>query len=58
MKRDLEIARVIQRWLVPHTPPAIAGVDIAFATRPAATTQGRYFSSLPMWRGKACRPHY
>jgi sigma-B regulation protein RsbU (phosphoserine phosphatase) len=46
MKRDLEIAREIQRWLVPHTPPAIAGVDIAFATRPANTVAGDYYDAF------------
>ena len=35
MKRDLEIAREIQRWLVPESPPQVPGVDIAFSTRPA-----------------------
>lgn len=33
MKRDLEIAREIQQWLVPEAPPAVPGVDLAFATR-------------------------
>jgi phosphoserine phosphatase RsbU/P len=46
MKRDLEIAREIQRWLVPHTPPAIPGVDIAFATRPANTVAGDYYDAF------------
>ena len=35
MKRDIEIAREIQRWLVPRRAPEVPGVDIAFATRPA-----------------------
>jgi serine phosphatase RsbU (regulator of sigma subunit) len=43
MKRDLEIARDIQRWLVPEKPPAVAGCDIAFATRPANTVAGDYY---------------
>src|ERR1035438_1053714 len=30
MKRDLEIAREIQSWLVPSLPPEVAGADIAF----------------------------
>ena len=33
MKRDLEIAREIQQWLVPEAPPAVPGVDLAFAAR-------------------------
>jgi serine phosphatase RsbU (regulator of sigma subunit) len=43
MKRDLEIARDIQRWLVPEKPPAVPGCDIAFATRPANTVAGDYY---------------
>lgn len=46
MKRDLEIAREIQHWLVPEAPPAVAGVDIAFATRPANTVAGDYYDAF------------
>jgi serine phosphatase RsbU (regulator of sigma subunit) len=46
MKRDLEIAREIQRWLVPSAPPALPGVDIAFATRPANTVAGDYYDAF------------
>jgi len=43
MKRDLEIARDIQGWLLPASPPAIPGLSIAFATRPANTVAGDYY---------------
>lgn len=43
MKRDLQIAREIQNWLLPNEPPAIAGVEIAFITRPANTVAGDYY---------------
>lgn len=43
MKRDLEIARDIQRWLLPPSPPPVPGVTIAFATRPANTVAGDYY---------------
>ncbi len=43
MKRDLEIARDIQDWLMPSTPPQVAGADIAFRTRPANTVAGDYY---------------
>lgn len=43
MKRDLEIAREIQMWLLPQRPPAVPGLDIAFATRPANTMAGDYY---------------
>jgi len=46
MKRDLEIAREIQRWLVLETPPQIPGYEIAFATRPANTVAGDYYDVL------------
>jgi len=46
MKRDLEIAREIQHWLVPEKPPAIPGAEIAFATRPANTVAGDYYDVL------------
>ena len=43
MKRDLEIARDIQSWLLPATPPQVPGLTIAFATRPANTVAGDYY---------------
>ena len=46
MKRDLEIAREIQQWLVPSEPPQIAGMDIAFATRPQNTVAGDYYDAF------------
>jgi phosphoserine phosphatase RsbU/P len=46
MKRDLEIAREIQRWLVPDKPPVVPGVDIAFATRPQNTVAGDYYDAF------------
>ncbi|MBZ5511853.1 MAG: PP2C family protein-serine/threonine phosphatase [Acidobacteriia bacterium] len=48
MKRDLEIAREIQRWLVPATPPQIAGLEVAFWSRPANTVAGDYYDVVPM----------
>ena len=47
MKRDLEIAREIQRWLVPEKPPDVPGYDIAFLTRPANTVAGDYYDTIP-----------
>ncbi|MGZ4838748.1 MAG: PP2C family protein-serine/threonine phosphatase [Terriglobales bacterium] len=47
MKRDLEIAREIQHWLVPENPPQIAGLDVAFVSRPANTVAGDYYDVLP-----------
>jgi phosphoserine phosphatase RsbU/P len=46
MKRDLEIAREIQQWLVPSSPPVVPGFDIAFATRPQNTIAGDYYDAF------------
>ncbi|HEY6266933.1 MAG TPA: PP2C family protein-serine/threonine phosphatase [Candidatus Acidoferrum sp.] len=46
MKRDLEIAREIQTWLVPSKPPEVAGADIAFATRPQNSVAGDYYDAF------------
>jgi serine phosphatase RsbU (regulator of sigma subunit) len=46
MKRDLEIAREIQQWLVPANPPSVPGLDIAFATRPQNTVAGDYYDAF------------
>ncbi|HUI41424.1 MAG TPA: PP2C family protein-serine/threonine phosphatase [Terriglobia bacterium] len=46
MKRDLEIAKEIQHWLVPEQPPVIPGVDIAFASRAANTVAGDYYDAF------------
>jgi len=43
MKRDLQIAKEIQAWLLPASPPQVPGLDIAFATRPANTVAGDYY---------------
>ena len=47
MKRDLEIARDIQSWLLPSKTPQISGLQIAFATRPANTVAGDYYDVFP-----------
>jgi sigma-B regulation protein RsbU (phosphoserine phosphatase) len=46
MKRDLEIAREIQSWLVPSHPPEVPGGDIAFATRPQNSVAGDYYDAF------------
>jgi sigma-B regulation protein RsbU (phosphoserine phosphatase) len=47
MKRDLQIAREIQTWLLPSSPPQVPGLDIAFAARPANTVAGDYYDVFP-----------
>jgi serine phosphatase RsbU (regulator of sigma subunit) len=46
MKRDLEIAREIQLWLLPSRPPEVAGADIAFSTRPQNSVAGDYYDAF------------
>jgi len=46
MKRDLEIAREIQTWLVPSRAPEVIGADIAFATRPQNSVAGDYYDAF------------
>lgn len=48
MKRDLEIAREIQRWLVPDAAPKVPGLDIAFSSKPANTVGGDYYDAFPL----------
>ncbi len=47
MKRDLQIAKEIQSWLLPANPPPVPGLEIAFATRPANTVAGDYYDVFP-----------
>ena len=47
MKRDLQIAREIQTWLLPGVPPQIPGISIAYTTRPANTVAGDYYDVFP-----------
>src|SRR5208283_3150786 len=47
MKRDLQIAREIQTWLLPGPPPQIPGISVAYVTRPANTVAGDYYDVFP-----------
>jgi hypothetical protein len=46
MKRDLEIAKDIQAWLLPGAPLQIPGYLIDYATRPANTVAGDYYDVI------------
>jgi sigma-B regulation protein RsbU (phosphoserine phosphatase) len=46
MKRDLEIAKDIQAWLLPGAPLQIPGYKLAYATRPANTVAGDYYDVI------------
>src|SRR5271157_5839725 len=46
MKRDLEISKDIQAWLLPGAPLQLPGYQIAYATRPANTVAGDYYDVI------------
>jgi len=46
MKRDLEIAKDIQIWLLPGAPLQLPGYQIAYTTRPANTVAGDYYDVI------------
>jgi phosphoserine phosphatase RsbU/P len=58
MKRDLEIARDIQRWLLPTSPPPVPGLTIAFSTRPANTVAGDYYDVFARPTRNASESHF
>lgn len=58
MKRDLEIARDIQSWLLPATPPIVPGLSVAFATRPANTVAGDFYDIFPRSVSNSSGEHF
>jgi hypothetical protein len=58
MKRDLEIARDIQKWLLPAKPPQVRGLDIAFAARPANTVAGDFYDVFSRPAIDSTEPHF
>ena len=59
MKRDLEIARDVQRRLLPAEPPNVPGFDLAFAMHAQNTVAGDYYEAIfplpPSARGSGPR---
>lgn len=53
MKRDLQIAKEIQQWLLPSSPPTIPGLEVAFVTRPANTVAGDFYDAFPRANSEA-----
>jgi sigma-B regulation protein RsbU (phosphoserine phosphatase) len=58
MKRDLQIAKEIQTWLLPAAPPPVPGLEIAFATRPANTVAGDYYDVFPRPSANGASPTF
>jgi serine phosphatase RsbU (regulator of sigma subunit) len=52
MRRDLAVARDIQRGLLPNASPVFAGFDITGMNRPAEQTGGDYFDWQPLPDGR------
>jgi serine phosphatase RsbU (regulator of sigma subunit) len=52
IEHELDIARDIQKSLLPSEPPTMAGFDIAGMARPAAQTGGDYFDWQPLGDGR------
>ena len=48
MTRDLEMARDVQRALVPKEPPRLAGLDVAFSYDPASRVGGDILDVIPV----------
>jgi hypothetical protein len=46
MKRDLEIAKDIQAWMLPGAPLQIPGYQVGYATQPANTVAGDYYDVI------------
>jgi hypothetical protein len=46
MKRDLQIAREIQLWLVPTATPDLPGLDVVWMNRPQNTVAGDYYDAF------------
>ena len=57
MKRDLQIAKEIQAWLLPAEPPNVPGLEIAFTTRPANTVAGDYYDVFARPSDSGDLPH-
>jgi sigma-B regulation protein RsbU (phosphoserine phosphatase) len=48
MERDLELARSIQRSLLPEDPPQLAGFDIAVSHQPSQMVGGDYYDFVSL----------
>jgi len=48
LTRELEMARQVQRALIPHKPPEIHGLEIAFAYEPAIQVGGDVLDIIPL----------
>ena len=47
--RDDELSREISEWLLPHAPPTLQGLEVAFSNRMANHVGSDYFNVFPRW---------
>ena len=52
VRDELEVARQLQRDLLPHRAPEVAGYEFAFSYRSANTVGGDYYEFLPLPDGR------
>jgi sigma-B regulation protein RsbU (phosphoserine phosphatase) len=52
LDRDLEIARDVQRILLPDTPPAFPGYELSAVSHAARHLSGDYFDYIPLGLGR------
>ncbi len=52
VQRDLNVAREIQKRLLPDEPPRVAGFDIAGRCQEAAAVGGDFFDFIPLSNGR------
>ena len=58
MKRDHDLSQEISEWLLPHTPPSLPGVEVAFSSRMANHVGSDYFNVFPrMTNEKSMNSH-
>ena len=49
-RRDHELSQEISEWLLPHTPPSIQGVEVAFSSRMANHVAATISMCSRVWR--------
>jgi serine phosphatase RsbU (regulator of sigma subunit) len=52
MTRDLDMAHLVQQALIPHEPPQLAGLEIAFGYEPVVQVGGDVLDIIPIADGR------
>ena len=52
IEREMELAAAIQREILPHSLPEVAGVELAAANLPTRHVGGDYYDLFPLSRGR------